>query len=330
MATAVPSRFACLKIEDDDVIPTLKGIDDAPNNIKKNVKNITVKKGDNKKNKAIGKPAQNSTPNGPSKKKKKQLQGGDQWEQWKQKDNQLVDGNFEDDLQQAILLSKLDYEEKKDLYGQLKKQADFEKKQVELVPKPGNKKQKKSKSMSLGQFNELVAGPEDQKKDDFYNGCSPSPEEEKVVLDDTAFFERIQSEAKVEIQKSRHTEILKQRKPVSDEQITREQFLNVIAKKDCEIAQLKDEINNLKQDLLKVRRRNKDLCSILGQGEMKDKAEILTELEELRTVQSELTNEVTSLHAQLEQERSKTCGGAKTDPKSKDKRKKPLTEKEKL
>lgn len=47
---------------------------------------------------------------------------------------------------------------------------------------------------------------------------------------------------------------------------------------------------------------------------MKDKAEVLVEVERLRAVQSELTAELATLHTDLEKERSKN-----TDPRTKDK-----------
>lgn len=55
-----------------------------------------------------------------------------------------MNGNFEQDLQNAILLSKLDYEEKKDMYKQFEKESEKKSDQ-------GNKK-KKNKVMSLDQF----------------------------------------------------------------------------------------------------------------------------------------------------------------------------------
>lgn len=51
---------------------------------------------------------------------------------------------------------------------------------------------------------------------------------------------------------------------------------------------------------------------------MQDKAQVLAEVERLRDIQNELTKEVASLHAQLEQERSKGST-SKIDTKFKDK-----------
>lgn len=67
-----------------------------------------------------------------------------QWEEWKEKDSELVLENYEQDLENAIMLSKLDYEEKKELYKQLAQESSN---------KNGlaNKK-RKNKVMSLEEF----------------------------------------------------------------------------------------------------------------------------------------------------------------------------------
>lgn len=60
-------------------------------------------------------------------------------------------------------------------------------------------------------------------------------------------------------------------------------------------------IEDLKKELLLVKRRNKQLCFILSQAEMKEKSELLMQIEEL----NEVKDQVVQLHAELEQERSK-------------------------
>lgn len=57
------------------------------------------------------------------------------------------------------MLSKLDYEEKKDVYKINKKESEIEKKSLDQS-KLGNKKQKKKNVMSLEQFNSMVSGEE--------------------------------------------------------------------------------------------------------------------------------------------------------------------------
>lgn len=169
MDIAVPSRFACLRIEDDDFRPanSNKSKKKPDNKQQQNKKQEKTSKQEPKKNSNNGnKPVsylrlfsikftyyyffyQANSGSANKKSKKKQQPNAKQWEEWKQKDDQLVNGNFEEDLQNAILLSKLDYEEKKDLYQQTEKDA-----------KKDNQagKKKKNKAMSLNEFLENNSG----------------------------------------------------------------------------------------------------------------------------------------------------------------------------
>ncbi|CAH0724921.1 unnamed protein product, partial [Brenthis ino] len=302
-ALVVQSRFAGLKIEDDDH----PGNDNQKS--KKNKMNPGKKIDPPKKPKT----ANNKSQSVATKKRKHKLVEAttEQWEMWKQKDEEIVDGNFETQLQEAILLSKLDYEEKKDVYKELKKAAELEKKLDEQA-RPGNKKQKKKNVMSLEQFNEMVTSNEDP---NFMNVTTiKTQEEQKPVDKDTKFFDRVQDDTKNELLKEKIIERVRNQS-VPDEVLTRIQFAEALEKKDKEIIDLKKEVTTLKAELLTVKSRNKKLCNILGQGEMKDKAEILVEVERLRAVQAELNAELASLHTDLEKERSKNA-----DPRAKDKK----------
>lgn len=305
-ALVVQSRFAGLKIEDDDH----PAIDNHKS--KKNKTNSVKKLEPQKKPKTINTKSQAVT----KKRKHKPVEATtEQWEMWKQKDEEIVDGNYENQLQEAILLSKLDYEEKKDVYKQLKKEADQVKK-LEDLSRTGNKKQKKKNVMSLEQFNDMVSNNDEP---NFINVTSSPPEDEKPHDKDTKFFDRVQDEAKNEILKEKITARVRHQ-TVPDEVITRIQFAEALERKDKEILALTQEVKSLKEELLTVKSRNKKLCNILGQGEMKDKAEVLVEVERLRAVQAELTAELASLHTDLEKERSKHA-----DPRAKDKKKRGAT-----
>lgn len=302
-ALVVQSRFAGLKIEDDD-FPTNEN-----QKVKKQSKINPVKKPEPpKKTKTIITKPQ---PVPKKKKSKQQPVSADQWELWKQKDEEMVDGNFETELQQAILLSKLDFEEKKDVYKQSKKDAEIEKKVIEQTAKAGSKKQKKKNVMSLDQFNDMMNVGEDSNMKFNHIEEKCQPEDPKSPDKDTEFFERVKTETKNELLKDKIYDRVKNRQPASDEIITRVQFADALERKDREIASLKEAVVALKHELYTVKSRNKKLCNILGQGEMKDKAEVLIEVERLRSVQTELTAEIASLHTDLEKERSKN-----TDPRT--------------
>jgi len=83
------------------------------------------------------------------------------------------------------------------------------------------------------------------------------------------------------------------------------QLQEELKESNAEVEKLRLENETLRQDLLNVKTRNKKLCSILVQGEMKEKTEILVEMDKLTKVKDELTIEVNSLAVQLQQERSK-------------------------
>ncbi|XP_045512098.1 G kinase-anchoring protein 1-like isoform X1 [Pieris brassicae] len=301
-AVVVQSRFAGLKIEDDETSPN------EAQKTRKNKTNIVKKIEPAKKPKSTNN--NNNKLQAAPKKRKPKPSGAtsEQWEMWKQKDEELVHGNYESELQQAILLSKLDYEEKKIVYKQLKKDADAEKKAE--PSRNGNKKNKKKTVMSLEQFNDMGNTEEHKISNEEKNG-----QQECQVLDkDTKFFERIQDETKHELLKDKIIERVRNQ-TVPDEIINRVQYIEALEKKDKEITGLKQEVTRLKEELLTVKSRNKKLCNILGQGEMKDKAEVLVEVERLRAVQAELNAELASLHSELEKERSKNA-----DPRTKDKK----------
>ncbi|XP_026325921.1 G kinase-anchoring protein 1-like isoform X2 [Hyposmocoma kahamanoa] len=307
-ALVVQSRFAGLKIDDDYPSSETQKV--------KKTKPSTVKKPEPpKKTKNNNTKSQSA---GKKKKSKAPQETAEQWEQWKQKDEELVDGNYESELQQAILLSKLDYEQKKDVYKQFKKEAELEKKTVE---KP-SKKQKKKNVMSLEQFNDMVNAGEEQRHN--HHEESQPNNSPKSVDKSEEFFAKVRDDAKNEMLKEKINERVRNQKSIPDEVITRVQFADTLERKDKEIAALKLEVAGLKQELLTVKLRNRKLCSILGQGEMKDKAEVLVEVERLRGVQAELNTELAQLHTALQRERSRHA-----DSRTKDKKKKSGGDKEK-
>ena len=62
------------------------------------------------------------------------------------------------------------------------------------------------------------------------------------------------------------------------------QFKDTVAIKDIEIAKLQSDNETLKSELLKIKNRYKGIRQILDQAELKEKVEILIEVEKLRKV----------------------------------------------
>uniref|UniRef100_A0A1B6K3T7 G kinase-anchoring protein 1 n=1 Tax=Homalodisca liturata TaxID=320908 RepID=A0A1B6K3T7_9HEMI len=325
MVTPLASRFAVLPIDDDgdtskrikaknlnkkkEEQPKAQTISSKKPEVKK--KNTGTKKKTEQPASAKQKPAK---PKNDGSKKKPTSQ--EQWEQWKLKDAEFVDGHYEDDLQQAMLLSKLDYEEKQDYYDQIKKSSEEEKKGNTKK----NKKSNKAQPMSLSQFNQL--SDLENQIETIENGGGSGDAAAMVngkQEPDPEFFERIKTEAKKAFQSEQAEEKRKAREPHIDELISVAQYQDRLEKCYEEITRLKEENYRLQGEVNEVKTRSKKLCHILLQAEMKDKATILVEVHELQRVKNELSDEVSSLVAQLEQEKSKVRALTGGDAKAKDK-----------
>lgn len=315
MAAILPSRFAVLKVEGEDP--------EEPKPSKKSQPATTASAGDRNsvttkpKPKKKKKPSENQAKPKPAAQTGQPEGRGDDWESWKKRDDQFVSDAYEQDLQQALLLSRLDYEEKKEFYEAQQKEAAVTGVAATAGRGSGSKnkkknvtakKDKKTTTMSLEEFNQLGGGssssdmvePESRDTLDTRNNEKrpPSPARE-------AIFEQVAKDAKSILSREQRMEELKNKQPFLAEHARTLQFQDELEKKDEQIAALKQQIQALAAELKVVKLRNRQLCNILAQGEMQDKAEILRDFEEVTQVKDELTQQVTELHAALEQERSK-------------------------
>jgi len=96
----------------------------------------------------------------------------------------------------------------------------------------------------------------------------------------------------------------------SDKSDSVEKYLNIqykddIEKRDHQIKSLTESLEALKLEMTQMKKRNQQLAFILLQGEMKEKSQLIKEVEELSTIKNELTTQVVELNAALEQEKSK-------------------------
>jgi len=156
--------------------------------------------------------------------------------------------------------------------------------------------------MSLEQF--LSSGS--RKNDNCANNTDANSKCESDSTDDN-FFEKVQLEAKKELNKEQISEKRKKREVNIDEVISLAQCQEKLEQERTKNFALQLELDKAKTEITAVKGRNKTLCGILGHGEMKDKADVLLELEKLYIEKNELMDEVSKLHVLLEQERSKVA-----------------------
>ncbi|XP_033614606.1 G kinase-anchoring protein 1 isoform X2 [Fukomys damarensis] len=178
------------------------------------------------------------------------------WQEWRQRDEQLTSEMFEADLEKALLLSKLEYEEHKKEYENTENASTQSKVMHKKDKRKNHQGRDKPLTVSLKDF---------QSEDNI------SKKTEEVALKDGRI-ERLKLE---------------------------------LERKDAEIQKLKNVITQWEAKYKEVKARNAQLLKMLQEGEMKDKAEILLQVDESQSIKNELTVQVTSLHAALEQERSK-------------------------
>ncbi|KAK7082359.1 identical protein binding, partial [Halocaridina rubra] len=215
---------------------------------------------------------------------------------WQRRDSEFVRDENERTLREALMLSKLDFEEKQTFYAQIKKE------QEEEQHKGGKVKKKKEKPvpMSLEQFNNLSLNQKTKKKEP-----SSNENNEATILENQKFFDNVEEVAKKTLEREQRHENYKATAEQFGKEILVKQYEEQLEKQEFEIQALRLEVDSLKNDLKMVKGRNKKLCEVICSAEMKSKAELVVELDKMSRVRDELTQEVSNLSGQLEQERSK-------------------------
>ncbi|XP_033869295.3 G kinase-anchoring protein 1-like isoform X1 [Acipenser ruthenus] len=240
---------------------------------------------------------------------------GPNWQQWKQRDEQLTSELYETDLEKALILSKLEYEEHKKDYESVGTTSP--------KSKCGGKKEKKK--IQQGKDKPVRVSLKDFQTEANIEHLNKKQEELKPVnaptLDDR-FFNKLEDDvSKILLNEKRREQLTSfsgiENCASSDQEpdVRTEQLKYELEKKDLEIEKLKKVISQWETKYKEVKARNSQLLKMLQLGEMKDKAEILLQVDELMNIKQELSAQVTSLHASLEQEKSKVKGLQSDQPK---------------
>ncbi|NXU55478.1 GKAP1 protein, partial [Turnix velox] len=214
----------------------------------------------------------------------------ERWQEWKQKDEQLTTEMFEADLQKALLLSKLEHEEHKQECENAEKASP--------QPKSVNKKEKKNHQGKDKPFTVSLK--------DFQSDMNSS----QSLSSDGGFFNQLEEDVHKILKKEKRSSSREQNQACKTaESVLKdgkvEQLKLELEKKDIEIEQQKNIIAQWEAKYKEVKARNAQLLKIMHEGEMKDKAEILTQFDECQFIKNELALQVTMLHTALQQERSK-------------------------
>ncbi|XP_030000286.1 G kinase-anchoring protein 1 [Sphaeramia orbicularis] len=242
------------------------------------------------------------------------------WQQWKQRDEQMTTELYEADLEKALILSKLEYEQQKE------NSTNTSSPKSRGGKEGGGKKEKKKsqqakdkKTVSLQDF-QAEGSVDLNKKQDKEEARVANPA--LGIRQEERFFNKVEDDVNRIIQREKRREQYSNSQGQEVNTSTEhepdpraEQLKYELEKKDQEIDKLKKTISQWEVKYKEVKARNAQLLKMLQQGEMKDKAEILLQVEELLHIKEELSAQVTLLHAALEQERSKVKGLQMEQPK---------------
>uniref|UniRef100_A0A8C5M1F6 G kinase-anchoring protein 1 n=1 Tax=Leptobrachium leishanense TaxID=445787 RepID=A0A8C5M1F6_9ANUR len=226
----------------------------------------------------------------------------DDWKQWRQRDEQLTSDMFEADLEKALIISKLEYEERKkdpDSGGNGSPQI-----------KRVNKKDKRRNIQ--GKDKPLTVSLKDFQSEEQHTKKTEDLKSPPALPQDRGFFNKLEDDVnKILLKEKRSHDSTGSYAPAehAQEPVLKDgktELLKLeIEKKDTDIQQLRLVISEWEAKYKEVKARNAQLLKMLQEGEMKDKAEILLQVDELLSIKTELTSQVTALHVALEQERSR-------------------------
>ncbi|KAF7668113.1 hypothetical protein LDENG_00029310 [Lucifuga dentata] len=243
------------------------------------------------------------------------------WQQWKQRDEQITTELYEADLEKALILSKLEFEQKQQNSTHVSSpKSRGGKEGGGKKEKKKNQQGKEKKTVSLQDFQaegsvEHLSKKQEKEEARVANIALGTGQEDR-------FFNKLEDDVSRIIQRERRREQYSNNQGQEVSTSTEhepdprtEQLKYELEKKDQEIDKLKKTISEWEVKYKEVKARNAQLLKMLQQGEMKDKAEILLQVEELLHIKEELSSQVTLLHAALEQEKSKVKGLQAEQPK---------------
>jgi len=271
---------------------------------------------------------------------------GAQYDEWQKKDKIQAEDNFSNAMQEAILLSKLEFEQQEaEIAAQKRLMIDGtgnpgDEQLLTTMSKEDRKKVikagKAASVMSLDQFNatdqtnkqeviesDVQAGvyKHPRHKDRHPGDVQPEQHKDKLISNPR------QKDRQVSVLKTEDSQLdfFNQTDQAALKAINREQLMDsfrnqeavdasesaLVANykekftvKETEVNLLRSEVADLKEKMTDCKTRSKKLTEILMTGEMKEKTEVLVQVQQLEKVRDELTTSLSVTTGHLEQERS--------------------------
>ncbi|NXG33890.1 GKAP1 protein, partial [Dromaius novaehollandiae] len=197
------------------------------------------------------------------------------WQEWRQRDEQLTSEMFEADLEKALLLSKLEYEEHKKEYENIENTSP--------QSKSVNKKEKRKSQQ--GKDKPLTVSLKDFQSDDNLAKKHEEPSSAPSLLHDGGFFNRLEDDVHKILKREKRRDQLTDCNGMDNctshehnqactiagllKDGKTERLKLELEKKDTEIQQLKNIITQWEAKYKEVKARNAQLLKMLQEGESK-------------------------------------------------------------
>ncbi|OQR72855.1 G kinase-anchoring protein 1-like, partial [Tropilaelaps mercedesae] len=219
---------------------------------------------------------------------------GDQekFDQWKKRDEELVADMFEKELQQALLQSRLEHEGPQQHPPSL------------TVPNDQGAGRKGKVTLTLAEFHEKFPEepvPVQAAREPLSKRLAQMKQQEE---DEEALRKQSIREAAAIVTRERAAEEVRERAQ-QPRVVPQEDYDRMLEMKKKQIEHMAKVLNQTHKEMAILQEQNSELESLVAKGEMKKKVELIREVEELRQVKDELTDQIGELHVALEQEKSK-------------------------
>lgn len=244
---------------------------------------------------------------------------------WAERDRNLVEELYDEDLKRALEMSKVEFERfqthqddhSTEQMSRRNEHSPDDLARSDVASKKDKKKKNKvSKAISLEEFHQRIEQTLPLHEiEEIPKEVLPSTRKSPTKKPQSNFFEEVENEAQY-IKRNEH--VAEQYQALYDSRYQptapkttevcnkRDQRVHASEEKDKIIERLSGEAKDWEKRFKHVKKRNQQLLLMLQQGEMKDKSELLMEVERLSILRDELTSEVGTLNEHLEQERSRS------------------------
>jgi len=284
------SKFALLPDDDEDLnkkaLRNLKNTKAESSKVE-NSKTKSKAKKKNKKNKSEASTVSDVQETKKSQPDRKDPPNDEQFATWLSHDQQVNDQAFAQDLQNAILASKMDAAAK----GAKNSQP----------PGMPMKNNGKPAAMTLQAFNNLSLSNGNFLPPPAVPDNPPvfEPETEK------GFFDDVEEATKKALNREQIKESLEQRYNHLPDQALLKQYRSILDAKEAEIVKLTDEKQTLTLEVEKVKKRYKVFRELLDQVECREKAEVVSENIKLKKIQAEMSKELDEANEENEKLKTK-------------------------